>query len=185
MEPSTVPSPITCAKSRTRRRKRLAMRGVPRERRAISAAPSGVMGVASRPAELVTMTASSSGVYSSSRNSIPNRSRSGEESCPDRVVAPMSVKGCSGMRIERADGPLPIIRSSAKSSIAGYRTSSTARGRRWISSMNSTSLRLSVVSSAARSPAFSMAGPEVIFRFTPSSDAMMQDSVVLPSPGGP
>ena len=36
------PSWRTCAKSRTRRRMRFATRGVPRERRAISAAPSGV-----------------------------------------------------------------------------------------------------------------------------------------------
>ena len=36
----TVPSPSTSAKSRTRRSRRLAMRGVPRERRAISAPPS-------------------------------------------------------------------------------------------------------------------------------------------------
>ena len=39
---STVPSPRTSAKSRTRRSSRLAMRGVPRERRAISHAPSVV-----------------------------------------------------------------------------------------------------------------------------------------------
>ena len=37
---SIVPSPRTSAKSRTRRSSRLAMRGVPRERRAISHAPS-------------------------------------------------------------------------------------------------------------------------------------------------
>ena len=37
---STAPSPLTSAKSRTRRSRRLAMRGVPRARRAISQAPS-------------------------------------------------------------------------------------------------------------------------------------------------
>ena len=48
-----------------------------------------------------------------------------------------------------------------QSSMAGYSTSSTARESRWISSMNSTSFSDRFVSSAARSPAFSMAGPEV------------------------
>ena len=38
------PSARTCAKSRTRRSRRFAMRGVPRLRRAISAAPSGSIG---------------------------------------------------------------------------------------------------------------------------------------------
>ncbi len=39
-----IPSARTSAKSRTRRSSRLAMRGVPRERPAISAAPSGLQG---------------------------------------------------------------------------------------------------------------------------------------------
>ena len=38
---------------------------------------------------------------------------------PARVVAPTTVNGLSVSRSERADGPLPIITSSAKSSIAG------------------------------------------------------------------
>ena len=42
-----------------------------------------------------------------------------------------------------------------------------------------------LVSSAARSPAFSMAGPEVIRMLTPISLAMMPLRVVLPRPGGP
>ena len=42
-------------------------------------------------------------------------------------------------RTVRAPGPLPSTTSSAKSSIAGYRISSTTWRRRWISSMNSTS----------------------------------------------
>ena len=40
----------TAAKSRTRRSRRPAMRGVPRERRAISAAPSGLIATFSTPA---------------------------------------------------------------------------------------------------------------------------------------
>ncbi len=38
---------------------------------------------------------------------------------------------------------------------------------------------------AARSPARSTAGPEVVWRWAPSSWAMMPASVVLPRPGGP
>ena len=45
----------TAAKSRTRRSRRPAMRGVPRERRAISAAPSGLMATLSTPAPRVTI----------------------------------------------------------------------------------------------------------------------------------
>ena len=45
----------TAAKSRTRRNRRPAMRGVPRERRAISAAPSGLMATFSTPAPRVTI----------------------------------------------------------------------------------------------------------------------------------
>ena len=53
------------------------------------------------------------------RAMMPKRSRSGVVSSPERVVAPTSVKGGRSSRIERADGPSPIIRSSLKSSIAG------------------------------------------------------------------
>ena len=84
-----------------------------------------------------------------------------------------------------AAGPLPTTMSSWKSSIAGYRISSTARDRRWISSMNSTSPSSSLVRIAARSPARSSAGPDVTCRWTPISVATMPASVVLPSPGGP
>ena len=52
----------TWAKSRTRRRRRLAMRGVPRERMAISAAPSWSMGTLSTSAERWTTKRSSSSV---------------------------------------------------------------------------------------------------------------------------
>ena len=41
--------------------------------------------------------------------------------------------------MEEAPGPLPTITSTRKSSIAIYNNSSAARGRRWISSMKSTS----------------------------------------------
>ena len=51
--------------------------------------------------------------------------------------------------------------------------------------MNSTSRGSRLVSSAARSPGRSSTGPEVWRRLTPSSCAMMCESVVLPSPGGP
>ena len=47
---------------------------------AISIDPSGVIGTPRIPADLVTMTDSSSGVYSSSLRSTPNRSRRGVES---------------------------------------------------------------------------------------------------------
>jgi len=38
---------------------------------------------------------------------------------PARVVAATRVKGARSMRIERADGPSPITRSSTWSSMAG------------------------------------------------------------------
>jgi hypothetical protein len=52
----------TAAKSRTRRSRRPAIRGVPRERRAISAAPSEVMATFSTPAPRVTIVSSSAWV---------------------------------------------------------------------------------------------------------------------------
>ena len=60
-----------------------------------------------------------------------------------------------------------------------------AGDRRWISSMNSTSWRCSVVRIAARSPGRSITGPDEAFIETPSSLAMTCASVVLPRPGGP
>ena len=104
---------------------------------------------------------------------------------PVRVVAPTSVNGGIVSRMLDAAGPLPTTMSSWKSSIAGYRISSTARERRWISSMKSTSPSSSLVRIAARSPARSSAGPDVMCRCTPISAATMPASVVLPSPGGP
>ena len=57
--------------------------------------------------------------------------------------------------------------------------------RRWISSMNSTSPSSRLVSSPARSPAFSMVGPLVLLRLAPMALARMLARVVLPRPGGP
>ena len=51
--------------------------------------------------------------------------------------------------------------------------------------MNSTSPSPRLVSSAARSPARSIAGPEVSRNGAPSSAAMIMARLVLPSPGGP
>ena len=112
---------------------------------------------------------------------MPNLSLSGADSSPTRVEAPIRVNGCRSRRIERAVGPTPTIRSSLKSSRAGYRTSSSVGESRWISSMK----RTSRLSSLARSPAFSSVGPEVTLIPTPSSAAMMCARVVLPRPGGP
>ena len=56
-----VARPSTAAKSRTRRNSRIATRGVPRERRAISAAPSGSRSMASTRAPRPTISASSAG----------------------------------------------------------------------------------------------------------------------------
>ena len=100
---------------------------------------------------------------------MPNRARSGAESRPARVVAPMSVNGWSGTLTERAPGPWPIMMSSSKSSIAGYRISSITGLMRWISSMNSTSRAWRFVSSAARSPGRSRTGPDVARTGTPIS----------------
>src|SRR5262245_21371134 len=85
----------------------------------------------------------------------------------------------------RALGPLPSTTSSLKSSSAGYRTSSTGRGIRWISSTNRTSPSSRLVRIAARSPGRSSAGPDVGWNPTPSSFETIPASVVLPSPGGP
>src|SRR2546430_693899 len=116
---------------------------------------------------------------------MPKRSGSGLTNGPARVVAPTKVNFASSILTERAAGPSPMMRSSWKSSIAGYSTSSTAGLRRWISSMNSTSRSSRLVRSAARSPALAITGPEVARKLTPSSRATICASVVLPRPGGP
>ena len=69
--------------------------------------------------------------------------------------------------------------------MAEYRYSSTTGDSRCISSMNSTSLGSNEVRIPAKSPGLSNTGPLVILNPTPSSLAMMFESVVFPSPGGP
>ena len=51
--------------------------------------------------------------------------------------------------------------------------------------MNKTSLGSNVDKIAAKSPGFSILGPLAVFKFTPSSFAIIFASVVFPSPGGP
>jgi len=85
----------------------------------------------------------------------------------------------------RADGPRPIMTSRRRSSIAGYKISSTPRERRWISSTNKTSPSCRSVNRAAKSPGRESTGPDVIRRPAPISAATMLASEVLPSPGGP
>ena len=80
---------------------------------------------------------------------------------PGRVVAATKVNRGSSSLIDRAVGPLPNTTSSTKSSNAGYRTSSTGRGIRWISSTNNTSPSSRLVRMAARSLGRSSAGPDV------------------------
>ncbi len=116
---------------------------------------------------------------------MPKRSRSGFESRLQRVVAPTSVNGASERRSARAPAPCPTMMSIERSSIAEYRSSSTIRLNRWISSTNSTSPSPRPVRIAARSPFRSIAGPETLVSAPPVSAAMMCARVVLPRPGGP
>src|SRR5690606_20794438 len=96
----------------------------------------------------------------------------------------VGILGIFGASLFCGDGVItPAI--SVLSAVEGLSTSSTAGDRRWISSMNSTSCGCRLVSSAARSPAFSITGPEVTRSPTPSSLAMTWLRVVLPRPGGP
>ena len=95
------------------------------------------------------------------------------------------MNGCKSILTERAAGPSPIIRSSSKSSNAGYKTSSTTGFNLWISSINKTSRSSKFVKIAAKSPAFANTGPDVIRKLTPSSFDIICASVVLPKPGGP
>ena len=115
----------------------------------------------------------------------PNRSRSGAGSSPALVVAPTRVNGAMSSGTAVAPGPLPSITSTRKSSMARYSISSAGLASRWISSMKTTSPPVSEVSTEARSPARSIAGPLVIRSGAPSSAAMIMAIVVLPSPGGP
>ena len=116
---------------------------------------------------------------------MPKRSRIGVVSSPERVVAPTSVKGARSRRKVRAPGPCPITMSIAPSSIAGYSSSSMARGSRCTSSTNSTSFGSSAVRIEAMSPLRSRAGPEIVWIRLSISIATMKARLVLPRPGGP
>src|SRR5215813_11337870 len=83
---------------------------------------------------------------------MPKRSRRGEDSMPGRVVAATRVKGRRGMRMVRACRPLSMTKLTVKSSMAGYRSSSTTRGRRWISSTKRMSRSFRLVRMPMRSP---------------------------------
>ena len=85
----------------------------------------------------------------------------------------------------RALGPLSIIISIAKSSIAEYKYSSTTLFNLWISSMKKTSLWPKLVTIPARSPARSTTGPVACLIFEPNSLDIIFARVVLPKPGGP
>ena len=67
------------------------MRGVPRERRAISLAPSSASSKPMTRAPRRTIPSSSATVSELSRTGMPKRSRSGVVSSPARVVAPIRV----------------------------------------------------------------------------------------------
>ena len=69
--------------------------------------------------------------------------------------------------------------------MAEYKYSSTTGLKRWISSINNTSLSSRLVNNPAKSPGLSKTGPEVIFIPTPNSLAKIFAKVVFPNPGGP
>ena len=101
------------------------------------------------------------------------------------MVAPTKVNGFKLIWTVLAFGPDSIIISILKSSIAEYKYSSTIGLKRWISSINKTSLSSRFVSNPAKSPGLSKTGPEVILIPTPNSFAKIFANVVLPKPGGP
>src|SRR5699024_2297376 len=121
----------------------------------------------------------------SNRLNTPNLSLNGADNKPERVVAPTNVNGGKSILTDLALGPVPITISKKKSSIAGSSTSSTTLGNRSTSSINKTSPGSSDESIAAKSPALSIAGPEVERNSTSISFAIIAANVVLPSPGGP
>ena len=97
----------------------------------------------------------------------------------------MSVNGGRFILILRLLPSLPIIMSKEKSSMAGYNISSIYLGILCISSTNSTSFGSIEDRIAAKSPLFSIDGPDAVFKLLPSSLAIMDASVVFPKPGGP
>ena len=177
--------PSTCEKSLTLFNILFATLGVPLDRFAISSNDSSSIVIPRMFADLIIIVLSSSTVYISNFEITPNLSLKGADKLPALVVAPTRVNFDKSNLIERAAGPFPIIISNAKSSIAEYRTSSTDLFNLCISSINNTSLSFKLVNIAAKSPAFSMEGPDVILMSTPSSLAIIFARVVFPSPGGP
>ena len=146
---SIVPSPRTSAKSRTRRSRRLAIRGLPRERRAISHAPSVSIDArrgCRRPADdrrqlgrVVVVEAGEQPEAVAQRPAM----------IPVRVVGPTSVNGgkVSGCSTPRAlsDDDVELSPPSPVEDLL------TARDNRWISSTDRTSRSSSLVRMAARS----------------------------------
>src|SRR5581483_6484260 len=116
---------------------------------------------------------------------MPKRDRNGADKSPVRVVAATSEKRGRLSGSISAFGPSPTGISRRKSSIAGYRYSSTTACRRCTSSMNSTPRSSSDVKYDASVPLCSTAGAPTARRPTPSSPAIKCASVVLPMPGGP
>ena len=106
------------------------------------------------------------------------------ETAPALVVAPTRVNGAISSGIAVAPGPLPIHDVHPEVLDGQVEHFLGRPGTRWISSMNTTSPSLSVDSTAARSPARSIAGPLVIRSGALSSAAMIMAMVVLPRPGG-
>ena len=116
---------------------------------------------------------------------MPNLSLNGEVKFPNLVVAPTKVKGSTSSCTLRALGPLSIMISILKSSIAEYKYSSTTLFNLWISSMKKTSLYCIFVNMPAKSPARSITGPDACLILTFNSLEMILANVVLPRPGGP
>ena len=163
------------------------MRGVPRERRAISAAPAASSGTSRMRAERARMRSSSRRARRSRGGSVaPKRSRSGDVSSPARVVAPIRQKGCSGSLIERAVGPCPTTRSSWKSSIAGIERL-LDDVRQAVDLVDEEHLPALEVGEQRREVARPLEhrARRAAHGRTPSSFAMTCASDVLPSPGGP
>ena len=69
--------------------------------------------------------------------------------------------------------------------MAGYKISSIYLGILCISSINNTSPGSREESIAAKSPDFSILGPDAVLIFDPNSFAIINAKVVFPSPGGP
>ena len=112
--------PSTCAKSRTRRSRRLAMRGVPRLRRAISAPPSASSGMPSRRAERARICARSIGAVE------VEPVDDAEAGAQRRRDQPGAGGGADQREARQVDldasappGPWPSTRSTWKSSMRG------------------------------------------------------------------